>query len=150
MDSFSNVVDFNFEKTENNNYSIEMLPGAFTDFYGIQNDTLNFKVTTKLGSSYGDVRIKVRNGIYPLIVQLTDEKGEVVESYVSQEVSPVDFNQVNPGIYFLRVIFDTNQNGVYDSGDYLKKIQPEQVSYALESVEVRAGWDTIEEFILED
>jgi hypothetical protein len=127
-----------------------MLPGAFTDFYGIQNDTLNFKVTTKLGSSYGDVRIKVRNGIYPLIVQLTDEKGEVVESYVSQEVSPVDFNQVNPGIYFLRVIFDTNQNGVYDSGDYLKKIQPEQVSYALESVEVRAGWDTIEEFILED
>ena len=139
-----------FEKTENNNYSIEMLPGAFTDFYGIQNDTLNFKVTTKLGSSYGDVRIKVRNGIYPLIVQLTDEKGEVLESYVSQEVSPVDFNQVNPGIYFLRVIFDTNQNGVYDSGDYLKKIQPEQVSYALESVEVRAGWDTIEEFILED
>jgi hypothetical protein len=127
-----------------------MLPGAFTDFYGTQNDTLNFKVTTKSLSSYGDVRIKVRNGIYPLIVQLTDEKGEVLESYVSQEVSPVDFNQVNPGIYFLRVIFDTNQNGVYDSGDYLKKNQPERVSYALESVEVRAGWDTIEEFILED
>jgi uncharacterized protein (DUF2141 family) len=150
LDSFANTVDFDFEKTENNNYSIEMLPGTFTDFYGTQNDTLSFKVTTKLGSSYGDVRIKVRNGIYPLIVQLTDEKGEVVESYVSQDVSPVDFNQVNPGIYFLRVIFDTNQNGVYDSGGYLKKIQPERVSYALESVEVRAGWDTIEEFILED
>ncbi len=150
LDVFSNTVDFNFDKTEKNTYSIEMLPGAFIDFYGAQNDTLNFKVTTKLQSSYGDVRIEIRNGIYPLIVQLTTDKGEVVESYLSQEASPVDFNEVTPGIYFLRVIFDSNQNGVYDSGDYLKKIQPERVSYALEPVEVRAGWDTIEEFILKD
>ena len=150
LDRFSNIVDFNFEKTEENNYSIEMLPGAFTDFYGAQNDTLNFKVTTKLRSSYGDVRIEIRNGVYPLIVELIDNKGIVIESSLSQEASPVDFNEVTPGIYFLRVIFDSNQNGVYDSGDYLKKIQPERVSYALEPVEVRAGWDTIEEFILED
>ena len=150
LDRFSNIVDFNFEKTEENNYSIEMLPGAFTDFYGAQNDTLNFKVTTKLRSSYGDVRIEIRNGVYPLIVELIDNKGIVIESSLSQEASPVDFNEVTPGIYFLRVVFDSNQNGVYDSGDYLKKIQPERVSYALEPVEVRAGWDTIEEFILED
>ena len=74
----------------------------------------------------------------------------MVETSIAQEPFPVDFNEVTPGIYFLRVVFDTNQNGVYDSGDYLKKTQPERVSYAMESVEVRAGWDTIEEFILED
>ena len=150
LDAFTNTVDFDFEKTEKNNYTIEMLPGAFTDFYGAQNDTLNFKVTTKLQSTYGDVRIEIRNGVYPLIVELVDAKGMVVESSLSLEVSPVDFNEVTPGIYFLRVIFDSNQNGVYDSGDYLNKVQPERVSYAQEPVEVRAGWDTIEEFILED
>ena len=85
---------------------IEMLPGAFTDFYGAQNDTLNFKVTTKLQSTYGDVRIEIRNGVYPLIVQLTDDKGAVVETSLAEEASPVDFNEVTPGIYFLRVIFD--------------------------------------------
>jgi len=150
LDSFSNTVDFNFEKTEENTYTIEILPGAFTDFYGAKNDTLNFKATTKLRSSYGDVRIEIRNGVYPLIVELVDAKGMVVESSLSLEVSPVDFNEVTPGIYFLRVVFDSNQNGVYDSGDYLNKVQPERVSYASEPVEVRAGWDTIEEFILED
>ena len=150
LDVINNIVELNFDKTENNSYSIEMLPGAFTDFYGTQNDTLNFKVKTKLQSTYGDVRIEVRNGVYPLIVQLTDDKGKVIETSLAEEASPIDFNEVTPGIYFLRVIFDTNQNGVYDSGDYLKKIQPERVSYALEPVEVRAGWDTIEEFILED
>jgi hypothetical protein len=150
LDSFINTVDFNFDKTENNKYSIEILPGAFTDFYGTQNDTLNFSATTKARSSYGDVRIEIRNGIYPLIVQLIDSKGVVIETSQVQKVSSLDFNEVTPGIYFLRVIFDTNQNGIYDSGDYLKKVQPERVSYALEPVEVRAGWDTIEEFILED
>ena len=150
LDTFANTVDFDFEKTEKNNYTIEMLPGAFTDFYGAQNDTLNFKVTTKLRSSYGDVRIEIRNGVYPLIVELTDDKGIAVESSLSLEASPVDFNEVTPGIYYLRVVFDSNQNGVYDSGDYLNKVQPERVSYAQEPVEVRAGWDTIEEFILED
>lgn len=150
LDSFSNNIDFNFDKTENNKYSIELLPGAFTDFYGTKNDTLNFNATTKARSSYGDVRIVIRNGVYPLIVQLIDAQGVVIESALAQEISSIDFNEVTPGIYFLRVIFDTNQNGVFDSGDYLKKIQPERVSYALEPVEVRAGWDTIEEFILED
>ena len=150
LDSFSNTVDFNFDKTENNNYTIEILPGAFTDFYGSKNDTLDFNVTTKLRSSYGDVRVEIRNGVYPLIVQLVDSKGEVIETSLTREVSPVDFNEVIPGLYFLRVIFDTNQNGVYDPGDYLKKLQPERVSYALEPVEVRAGWDTIEEFVLTD
>jgi hypothetical protein len=53
-------------------------------------------------------------------------------------------------MYSLRVIFDTNANGVYDSGNFLAKIQPERVSYASKLVEVRAGWDTIEEFILEN
>ena len=62
----------------------------------------------------------------------------------------VDFNDVSPGVYFLRAIFDNNQNGIYDTGDYLKKIQPERVSYASETIEVPAGWDTIEEFVLTD
>ena len=35
-------------------------------------------------------------------------------------------------------------------GNFLLKIQPERVSYAKEVLEVRAGWDAIEEFVLED
>jgi len=150
FDEFTNIVELEFEKTEENNYKIQMLPGAFTDFYGTQNDTLNFTANTKLQESYGAVRVEIRKGIYPLIVQLTTDKGEVVESSVTKEMSPVDFKDVTPGIYSLRVIFDTNNNGIYDSGNYLAKTQPERVSYASKQVEVRAGWDTIEEFILEN
>ena len=34
--------------------------------------------------------------------------------------------------------------------NFLKKIQPERVSYAEELVEVRAFWEEFTEFILED
>jgi hypothetical protein len=150
FDTINNIVDLDFEKTEKNNYNIQMLPGAFIDFYGSKNDTLNFTANTKLQETYGAVRVEIRNGIYPLIVQLTTDKDEVVESYQVQEASPVDFQDVTPGMYSLRVVFDSNNNGAFDSGNYLAKTQPERVSYASKLVEVRAGWDTIEEFILED
>ena len=150
LDSIINSIVLDFDKTEKNSYNIQLLPGALTDFYGVANDTLNYKATTKLQSDYGNVRITVRNGVYPLIVQIIDNKGEVVESQMVSDATPVDFKDVKPGVYFLRAIFDTNQNGGYDTGNYLSKIQPERISYASEPIEVRSGWDTIEEFVLAD
>ena len=85
-----------------------------------------------------------------MIIQITNAKGVVVESFFAKDSSPVDFKDVSPGIYFLRAIFDSDKNGLYNTGDYLSKVQPERVSYALEPIEVRAGWDTIEEFVLDN
>jgi hypothetical protein len=150
LDSISNSLVLDFDKTEKNKYKIQLLPGALTDFYGTQNDTLDYRITTKFQSDYGNVRISILNGVFPLIIQIVNTKGEVVESLLAEDSLTVDFNDVSPGVYFLRAIFDSNQNGMYDTGDYLKKIQPERVSYASEPIEVRAGWDTIEEFVLTD
>ena len=150
LNSIINSVVLDFDKTEKNSYDIQLLPGALTDFYGVANDTLNYKASTKLQSDYGNVRINISNGVYPLIVQITNDKGEVIESSLELNPSPIDFQDVSPGIYFLRAVFDTNQNGDYDTGNYLSKTQPERVSYASEPIEVRAGWDTIEEFVLAD
>ena len=76
--------------------------------------------------------------------------GDVKEEKIVREQGPIDFINIDPGNYFLRAIFDTNDNGKYDSGNFLKKIQPERVSYAEELVEVRAFWEEFTEFILED
>jgi hypothetical protein len=62
----------------------------------------------------------------------------------------VDFTDVVPKQYKLRVIFDTNENRKYDPGDFLKGVQPERVSYAPKIDEVRANFDLIVEFNLLD
>ena len=38
-------------------------------------------------------------------------------------------------------IKDANSNGKWDTGNYLKKIQPEEVEYLKRSIIVRANWE---------
>jgi len=39
------------------------------------------------------------------------------------------------------LIIDANENGKWDTGDYLKNKQPERVIYFDEKIEIRANWD---------
>lgn len=150
LDSLTNRYLFNFDKTESNSYKIQVLPEAFTDFFGNVNDTLNIALKTKTLSDYGNERITLENVIYPVIIQLTDEKGVTVkhEQYAT-EAMPIDFKNLNSGNYLLRVIFDSNKNAKFDTGSYLLKRQPERISYYPKIIEVRAGWDEEVTFILE-
>lgn len=151
IDSLKNTqASLKFNLSEGNRYKITFLPGAFTDFYGAQNDTLSFTASTKLISSYGNLRLSLKNAKYPVVVQIVSATGAVEAEQFIEALQPIDFIHLNPGKYFLRAVFDTNNNGRYDAGNFLLKTQPERVSYAKEILEVRAGWDAIEEFVLED
>lgn len=149
LDSLKNTFGFQFERKESNAYAIQMLPEAFTGFFGNVNDTLNYSVKTKAYDQFGNIRMKLINAEYPLIIQLTDDKGVVKYEKFATEPRLFDFRYINPSKYFLRVIFDTNGNQKWDSGSYLQKRQPERISYYPAELDARTGWDLVEEFILE-
>ena len=144
MNRYALPIDLN----EDENYKILMLPGAITDFFGSTNDTLNFSVKTKNKSSYGNLRVTLVNGTLPMIAQLVSTSGEVKYEVIASEANIVDFTNVIPIVYSLRVIFDSNNNGRWDSGNFLKNLQPERISYYNEDIEMRANFDNIYEFIL--
>ena len=56
------------------------------------------------------------------------------------------FNMLSAGKYRIRLILDTNGNKKWDTGNYLKKIQPEEVIYFWKEIELRANWDMNETF----
>lgn len=141
---------FDFEKEEAQRYNITILPEAIKDFYGNTNDTLNFQLSTKQKSDYGNIRVNLINAKLPLIVQLVDDKGEVKYERYTTSATFVDFFDVTPRNYYLRAIFDTNQNGKYDTGSFLNNFQPERVSYHPAEIEVRANFDYVETFTLLD
>ncbi|WP_298531122.1 Ig-like domain-containing protein [uncultured Algibacter sp.] len=139
FDSIKNTYAFNFEKTEANSYNIKILPEALVDFFDNKNDTLFYSLSTRKASDFGYVRFTLINAELPVIIQLTTSSGEVkIEKVVSQD-GDIDFLNVSPGIYSIRVIHDANSNGKYDTGIYLKKIQPERVSH-FQDIEIRADW----------
>lgn len=150
-DSIFNLYEFPIDKQEGEQYDFTLLPGTFTDFYDNTNiDTLSYSVRTKKKSEYGNIRVNLRNAKLPLIVQLVNNKGELMYEHYAKDSPVVDFTNLVPRLYSLRAIFDTNGNGKYDTGDYLLGIQPERVAYYPEPVEVRAGWDYPTEFTLLD
>ena len=151
FDSLSNTYTIGFKKTEDNEYNMSVFPDAFTDFFENTNDTLQFSLRTKKLDSYGNHRIRLINATYPVIVQLTDKEGKVKYEKYATEQKPFDFLNINPGNYFIRVIFDANGNGIYDTGNYLRGIQPEIVKHSEKQIdEVRAGWDSETSFTLKD
>lgn len=139
LDTLQNHLNFYFDKTEDNGYFINILPEAITDFFGDKNDSLNFKIGTRKSSDLGSIRFNLVNPPLPLIMQLTDKNGEVKEERYVENSNQVDFLNVAPGLYYIRAIEDVNGNGKYDTGNYLKKIEPEPVIH-FQDIEVRADW----------
>lgn len=150
LQELENIYTFKFDKKESEGYRIQMLPNSLEDFFGNTNDTLNYSIRANNKSDYGNIRVRLINPKFPLIVQLVDDKGNVDYERYTTESSIVDFNDLIPKTYFLRAIFDTNGNKKYDPGNFLKKQQPERVSYAQNIDEVRANFDYIIDFILKD
>ena len=147
---FENTYNFIFDKKESTGYKIQILPEAFEDIFGNTNDTLNYSIRTVKKSDYGNIRVRLINPKYPLIVQLVDDKGIMVYEKYTTDSSIVDFNNLVPRQYYLRAIFDTNGNKKYDPGNFLNHQQPERVSYAQDIDAVRANFDYIIDFTLKD
>lgn len=149
LDTVGNKIDFDFEVAANEDYTIELLPGAITDFFETENDTISIKLVTKSYADFGNLRLTLDGAVnYPLIVQLTDEKGATIKELFANENQTFEFTNIKPAKYLIRVIYDSNGNQKWDTGNYLQRIQPEKVTYYPNVLEVRANWELEQTFTL--
>ncbi|MBP2831323.1 Ig-like domain-containing protein [Aquimarina sp. U1-2] len=150
LDKENNEAQLLFEKTESNSYTLNMLPEAIKDFIGNVNDSIRINFRTKKATDYGTIFLTLQNvPQYPVIVELTNEKDEVIREQFSTKEELLTFEYLDPGTYYLRVILDINKNGKWDTGNFLKGIQPEEIKYFPDAVDVRANWELKQTFILE-
>jgi uncharacterized protein (DUF2141 family) len=146
----------NFEITnklmENSNYSLRLDTGAFYDHDRIPNDSslTIFKTGSRL--DFGKVTLKVvLNKKQAYLIQLINELQAVVkETFISFSLSSansvtVDFTDVPPGNYQVRIIYDDNGNQKWDAGNMIKKLQPEKVLINTKQLKVLSDWEIVEE-----
>ncbi|PIF00654.1 MAG: hypothetical protein CR994_04655 [Maribacter sp.] len=152
LDSLNSKVDFDFERKPEENYELQLMPGAITDFFGIQNDSMYIRLATKSYADFGNLsmNIKAKPGDCPMIIQLTSEKGEVIQELYAEEPKRVEFKHIKPANYLVRIVLDLNKNGKWDPGNYLEKLQPEKVVYYPDAIEVRANWELEQSFTILD
>lgn len=122
-------------------YSLEIDSLAFTDIYGVASAKL--KKGFKVGSldDYSSVvlniqQLKGKN----IVVELLSREDKAVKS-VQTTNGYATFYYIKPGTYYARLFVDTNNNGMWDTGDYNTGLQPEEVFYYPYNIECKAKWD---------
>ncbi len=146
-DVFNQQMIFDFKKDPSEEYTFKIMPGALTDCLKQSNDTLTYKVNTRSFADYGNLTVELRNvKHFPVIVELTTEKGEILATEYSENSTKIEFNLLSPNIFTLRLIYDKNKNKEWDSGNYLEHRQAEEVIYFSSEIDVRANWDVEQVF----
>ena len=134
-------IGFLFEKKQKKPYKVNLYPNALTDIFNTTNDTISSLFRTRGTEDYGEISITVQNSKnIPVIIQLTDSNDATVVQETSSKNKKISFNLLIPKKYKIRIIYDLNRNGIWDTGNYLDKRQPEHVEYFPEVQEVRANW----------
>lgn len=138
----SNVITIAAKWKENENYRLVLQKGFARDTLGAtttRSDTVKFK--TREEADYGSVKLKFtgvdmnRNPVLQFV-----EESKIVFS-IPLTSNEYNNKMFNPGQYKLRILYDANKNGKWDTGNYWNKIQPETVIPVEKPVTIKANWD---------
>ena len=138
-----NLKKFNFyydwEPTLEYEFSVDST--AFHGIYGLFTDKIKQEFKVRSEDEYFTLHFNVSGADSLAFVELLDAQDKVVRKRRVEEDGMVDFYFLNPGKYAARLINDRNGNGEWDTGDFEKGIQPEEVFYYPTILEYKALWD---------
>jgi hypothetical protein len=110
-------------------YELEVLPDAFSDVYGLANDTIVNKFTTPNPDKFCHVTFDLSNVSSHYILQLLNgKKDRVLRETLIDKAGKALFDYLPSGEYVVRFIEDANHNGVWDACKMETKTQPEKVA----------------------
>lgn len=126
-------------------YKLSADSAAFHSYSGLWTNTQSVTFGVRKLEDYGDLYIGltgIEDGVSAFVELLNTSDKPVQKSkvrYQSGEAGAL-FMHLMPGKYYARITMDSNANGIWDSGDYYKKEQPEFVYYCDQFFEVMANW----------
>jgi hypothetical protein len=143
LDSLRKKITLTTKWTEGTRYNIILDKEFAEDSAGrklLKTDTLKF--TSKRIKEYGTVKFnfsKIDTSVNPVLLVIQGAK--IVKSYPLTSAS-ISESLFPPGEYELRLLYDKNKNGIWDSGDFWEgRKQPEQVKLVVKKITVKADWE---------
>ncbi len=121
-------------------YRMLALPGALKSIYPMEHDTIDISFKTRDLEYYGQILLSLANVNNQVLVQLFSGKNLIEERIVKTD-GQYSFPFLSPKDYSFKFIHDLNENGKWDTGEYLKSLQPEPLELLPVEIEVRSNWD---------
>ena len=130
------------EWEENRQYRFNIDSAAVVGVMGNVNKPVKTEFNVKGEDVYGSLFVHVfLPDTAAIYVQLCTKAGKQQAELKADKDGRADFFYITPGSYYLRCFVDRNGNGIWDTGDYDARLQPEQVYYFPQPIQVKAKWD---------
>lgn len=134
--------DILFKQDLYGKYKLILDSAAVVGYFGNVNDSTVIKFRYYEMADYGNLVLNVDTIPKNAIFLLFNKEGELFAKKQDVERIPVEFNQLPPGDYNVRMLIDANDNGKWDTGDYYQNQFPELVIAFPSKLIVKANWDT--------
>jgi len=124
-------------------HTLTFLPGAVTDIWGRMNDTIKNSIVANAADQFGDLTLNVEGldstKSYVLLVKSADQ---IVARYVIEQQKTAQLKKMGmaPGKYNIELFEDLNRNGIWDTGSYKLRRQPEK-KMLFTPDNMRAAWE---------
>lgn len=137
------------------NYVLTLNKGFIYNNSYRKNDSVTFQFKTTALDDYAQLKMKL---LFPkkenYIVRLFNDKDQLINersvefSLTSSAEKTMEYNNLVPGNYFIKVVEDANKNGLFDMGDYFLGRQPEVIFINSSPIKLLSGWEIENEWIV--
>lgn len=125
------------------NYNLIFNADAVTDIYGDKNKGTHKLLSLDNPENYSllTLTVTVPDSGKSYIVELLNDKKQVLKSDVIHKKSVLTYKNYITGKYTVRVTYDDNNNGKWDSGSVRQKLQPENIWVDPDVIPLRPNWE---------
>lgn len=155
INDHSFVLTNNFKPKQQ--YLLKIDTATFSGYNGSTNDSIKIPFTKQSKSELGSLILKITFNIKQnYLIQLINSANKVVKentvgfSLSASNATRISFNDVEEDTYRVRIIYDDNDDKVWNTGNYLKGIQPEKTYIFEKVIKILPDWEVEEEFILRE
>jgi hypothetical protein len=133
-------------------YILRLAENAFTDVLGTKSKIYTKKFDLDVEDNYGSITLNVStpDTSKTYLVQWLNERKELLRQDKIKKKTMLNYVRYPTAKYLVRVIYDENENGQWDTGNVKEGKQPEKTWNFDKAISLRPNWDLEENVIIPD
>jgi len=124
-------------------YILLLRENAVTAIFDAKNKEIKRTFTLADANDYGSLTLAVEptDSTKRYVLEIVNKDKNVLVSFPITKKTQVKLANYKQGIYYGRIVYDENKNGVWDTGNVKQGTQPEAIWYYPKELSIRANWD---------
>ncbi|WP_293303007.1 Ig-like domain-containing domain [Pedobacter sp. UBA4863] len=124
-------------------YIVVLQENAVNAIFDIKNKELKKNFTLGDANDYGSLTLNVEptDTTKRYVLEIVDKNKNIITAYPIVRKTSVKLSNYKQGVYYARIVYDENKNGIWDTGNIKLGLAPEAIWYEPKELSIRANWD---------